>query len=161
MLLSSLIFCASTGPIYSPATPAISLPQTVQPLKSPTGILTNNSASPMLSKLAPLPKLGLPPRKSFGFSHPYSTPDAFGAGECPAIAIAVHRGYILAIDDRLAAKHALRIDATIRIISTQDPMVSMIREGLLATEEADSIKRQWAARHRFLLKLDSFESLLP
>ncbi|MCY4314521.1 MAG: hypothetical protein OXC66_00220 [Roseovarius sp.] len=55
-------------------------------------------------------------RKSFGFSHPYSTPDAFGAGECPAIAIAVHRGYILAIDDRLAAKHALRIDATIRII---------------------------------------------
>ena len=35
-----------------------------------------------------------------------------GAGECSAIALAVHRGYIPAIDDRLAANHAHRADAT-------------------------------------------------
>ena len=40
-------------------------------------------------------------------------------------------------------------------------MVSMIREGLLAVREADSIKHEWATRHRFVLKLDSFQSLLP
>jgi len=84
-----------------------------------------------------------------------------GAGDCSAIALAVHRGYILAIDDRLAANHARQVDTALRIVSTQDLMVSMIQEGLLITEEADSIKQEWAARHRFVLKMDSFASLLP
>ena len=84
-----------------------------------------------------------------------------GAGECSAIALAVHRGYILAIDDRLAANHARRADATLRIAATQDLMVSMIQEGLLAVGAADRIKHEWATRHRFVLKLDSFQSLLP
>ena len=83
-----------------------------------------------------------------------------GAGECSAIALAVHRRHILAIDDRLAASHARRADATLRILATQDLVVSMIREGLLDVAEADRIKREWATRHRFALKLDSFQSLL-
>ena len=88
------------------------------------------------------------------------TTGRLGAGECSAVALAVHRGYILAIDDRVAIRHAHRADAALRILSTQDLMVSMIREGLLEIEEADRIKQQWAKRHRFRLKLDSFQSLL-
>ena len=84
-----------------------------------------------------------------------------GAGECSAIALAVHRGYILAIDDRPATNHARRADATLRIVATQDLIVSMIREGLLTTGEADNIKHEWATRHKFVLKLDSFQILLP
>lgn len=83
-----------------------------------------------------------------------------GAGECSAIALAVHRRYILAIDDRLATTHARRADTTLRILATQDLMVSMIREDLLDVVAADGIKRDWATRHRFRLKLDSFRSLL-
>ena len=63
-----------------------------------------------------------------------------GAGECSAIALAIHRGYMLAIDDRVSVNHARRADATLRIFSTQDLIVSMIREGMLAVEEADRIK---------------------
>ena len=83
-----------------------------------------------------------------------------GAGECSAIALAVHRGYILAMDDRLAIRHAREADASLRILATQDLMVSMIREGLLDVEQADRIKRDWAARHRFRLTLDSFQELI-
>ena len=38
-------------------------------------------------------------------------------------------------------------------------MVSMIGEGLLDIIEADSIKDEWAARHRFRLKLASFRDV--
>ncbi len=40
-------------------------------------------------------------------------------------------------------------------------MLSMIGEGLLGIEEADRIKDDWAARHRFRLKLRSFRDLRP
>ncbi len=83
-----------------------------------------------------------------------------GAGECSAIALAVSRGYILAIDDRLAASHARSASATLRILATQDLVLSMIREGLLNIAEADHIKQEWATRHRFRLTLDSFHDLL-
>ena len=83
-----------------------------------------------------------------------------GAGECSAIALAVHRRYILAIDDRLATTQARRADATLRILATQDLVVSMIRQGLLDIAEADRIKQEWATRHRFRLKLASFRDLV-
>ena len=82
-----------------------------------------------------------------------------GAGECSAIAVAVHRHHILAIDDRRAIVEARRTDRTIRILSTQDLMVSMIDEGLLSIAEADTIKDEWAVRHRFRLKLKTFQDL--
>ena len=37
----------------------------------------------------------------------------------------------------------------------------MISERLLNIAEADSIKVEWATRHRFRLKLDSFLDLFP
>ena len=36
----------------------------------------------------------------------------------------------------------------------------MIRQGLLDIAEADRIKQEWATRHRFRLKLDSFKELI-
>ena len=84
-----------------------------------------------------------------------------GAGECSAIAVAVHRRHMLAIDDRRATTQAQRVDRTLRILTTQDLMVSMIGEGLLDIDEADSIKDEWAARHRFRLKLGSFWDVCP
>ena len=83
-----------------------------------------------------------------------------GAGECSAIALAIHRRYILAIDDRLATTHARRAGATLRILATQGPVVSMIREGLLDIAQADRLKQDWATRHRFRLKLHSFQDLI-
>ena len=83
-----------------------------------------------------------------------------GAGECSAIALAVSHRYILAIDDRLATTLARSADATLRILATQDLVVSMIRENLLDVAEADRLKRDWATRHRFRLKLDSFQDLI-
>ena len=83
-----------------------------------------------------------------------------GAGECSAIALAVHRRYNLAMDDRRATAHARRTDATLRILATQDLVVSMIGQGLLDIGEADRIKQEWATRHRFRLKLASFGDLV-
>ena len=54
---------------------------------------------------------------------------------------------------------AWRADRTLRVLTTQDLMVSMIGEGLLDIIEADSIKDEWAARHRFRLKLVSFRDV--
>ena len=51
---------------------------------------------------------------------------------------------------------ARRADRTLRVLTTRDRMVSMICEGLLDINDADSIKDEWAARHRFRLKLASF-----
>ncbi|MDE0418960.1 MAG: hypothetical protein OXI95_18800 [bacterium] len=81
-----------------------------------------------------------------------------GAGECSALAVS--RGYILAIDDRLATSHARSASATLRILATQDLVLSMIREGLLIIAEADRIKQEWATRHCFRLALNSFHDLL-
>ncbi len=83
-----------------------------------------------------------------------------GAGECSAIALAVHRRFILAIDDRIATKHARRVDATLRILTTQDLVASMIGQGLLSIAEADRTKQEWATRHRFRLKLTSFKDVV-
>ena len=83
-----------------------------------------------------------------------------GAGECSAIAVAVHRNHILAIDGRRAIIEARRTDQAVRIVTTQDLIVSMIRQRLLTVPEADVIKEEWATKHRFRLKLNSFQDLV-
>lgn len=90
-----------------------------------------------------------------------SSTGRLGAGECSAIAVAVQRGYTLAIDDRVANRLARRFAPALHIVTTQDLVVSMIRQDLLDADEADRIKHEWATRHRFTLKLDSFQNLLP
>lgn len=83
-----------------------------------------------------------------------------GSGECSAIACAVHNGYALAIDDRLAAREAMKVSSGLEIIRTQDLIVEMINQKLLSIENADSIKMDWEQNHRFKLKIESFAELV-
>ena len=83
-----------------------------------------------------------------------------GAGECSAIALAVCRNYNLAIDDQRAATQARSLDPKLTILTTQDIIISMIGENLLNISEADAIKDDWAANHRFRLKIASFSDHL-
>jgi predicted nucleic acid-binding protein len=87
-----------------------------------------------------------------------------GAGECSALAVAVHRGYAVAIDDNRALNRAFRSavlsSAKIEIIRTPDVIVGLIRAGVLTVEAADRLKDEWAREHRFTIKTASFSDLL-
>ncbi len=87
-----------------------------------------------------------------------------GAGELSAIAVALNRNCLLAIDDNRAVRDALReigfSDRPDRIIRTQDIVVELIKRNLLALEEAESIRVDWETNHRFTLKISSFRELL-
>jgi predicted nucleic acid-binding protein len=86
-----------------------------------------------------------------------------GAGERSAIAVALNRGHMLAIDDNRAITKALHeaglSGAKLPIIRTQDIVVALIRAGILTVEAADAILADWAANHRFKLKIGSFAEL--
>jgi predicted nucleic acid-binding protein len=58
-----------------------------------------------------------------------------GAGECAAIAVAVCRGYFLAIDDGHAIKKAAVLMTLDRILRTQDIVVELIDENLLSDDQ--------------------------
>ena len=83
-----------------------------------------------------------------------------GVGESATIAHALAIGAGLAIDDRLAVNEARRVNDGLMILGTADLMVQMIREGLLTVADADAIKDNWAANHRFKLKFASFAGLI-
>ena len=86
--------------------------------------------------------------------------ESFGNGECACIAVALHRSYTLAIDDKKAIKQARLSCPTISIATTEDLMVSMIKSGLITVSEADAIKDEWASSYKFKLKINSFSGLL-
>lgn len=86
--------------------------------------------------------------------------ESLGSGECACIAVAIHRGYTLAIDDKKAIKQARLSCPTISIATTEDLMVSMIKAELITANEADTIKDEWALSHKFKLKISSFSELL-
>jgi predicted nucleic acid-binding protein len=84
-----------------------------------------------------------------------------GAGECSALAVAVHRRYPIAIDDNRAVKRAAReLGAKLEILRTVDVMVGLIGAGVLDVLAADEIKLLWAQHHRFRIKAKSFGELL-
>jgi predicted nucleic acid-binding protein len=83
-----------------------------------------------------------------------------GVGECSAIAVAIHRSYVLGIDDRRAKKHAVSLHKHLRIVGTQELVLMVIRSGLLDVAVADAIKDEWAKNHSFTLKIGSFGDLL-
>lgn len=83
-----------------------------------------------------------------------------GLGERSAITLAISNGWLLAIDDRRATKEALKISPDLRILTTQDLVVSILREDLLSIAEADSIKDIWSTRFRFHLRIDSFADVV-
>lgn len=83
-----------------------------------------------------------------------------GPGECSAIAVAINRGYELAIDDAKAIRAAKEINPKLIVLKTQDLMLDCIRRELIDIAEADSIKDDWNNNHRFALKIGTFASLL-
>jgi len=83
-----------------------------------------------------------------------------GSGECAAIACAIKGGHALAIDDKKAAREALRIEQALTVLGTADLMLQAIREGLLTVAEADAIKLAWEQHHRFKMTFASFAELL-
>lgn len=83
-----------------------------------------------------------------------------GLGECAAIAAAIHRVHVLAIDDKVARRIALTLAPSLPVIDTQALMVSLIRAGVLSVEDADAIKTDWETNYSFALKLRSFEDIV-
>ncbi|HPO12164.1 MAG TPA: hypothetical protein PLI09_01860 [Candidatus Hydrogenedentes bacterium] len=83
-----------------------------------------------------------------------------GAGECAAIAAAIHRNQILALDDKAARKAALLLNPKMLLLDTQTLMVSLIRAGHLTIQQADGIKDLWAREHSFQLKIATFKDIL-
>jgi predicted nucleic acid-binding protein len=87
--------------------------------------------------------------------------DRLGAGECSALAVAIHRKLSIAIDDNRAVRRAVRdLGAKLEIVRTVDVMVTLIRAGLLDVVDADQIKELWVQQHRFRIKATSFRDLL-
>lgn len=83
-----------------------------------------------------------------------------GAGEAFSIVAAYKLGATLGIDDRTARNVALRQYPSLVCVTTQDLVLSNIREGTLSVAEADALKELWRTRHRFALKLASFADLM-
>jgi predicted nucleic acid-binding protein len=87
-----------------------------------------------------------------------------GSGERSAIAVALHRGWTLAIDDSRAIKRAIQeadlSDKPLPILRTRDVMVQLIEAGIIDIAHADAIKDDWRANHRFALAIRSFADLI-
>jgi predicted nucleic acid-binding protein len=79
-----------------------------------------------------------------------------GEGERAAIAAARTRGLALAMDDERAWKRAATFCAGVPRESTVSVMVSLIKAGVIDVAQADAIKADWAANHRFRLLFGSF-----
>ena len=85
-----------------------------------------------------------------------------GTGESAAIAAAQHRSMVVAVEDRTARRTAESLVGKNNVLSTADLMVSIIKSGLLSVAEADAIKFDWEANHRFALpQFKSFAQILP
>jgi predicted nucleic acid-binding protein len=73
-----------------------------------------------------------------------------GDGESAAIAAASVRSWLLAIDDKRARNKATAFNSTLRLLDTVGLVVEAIQAGLLTIAEADAIKADWEANHRFI-----------
>jgi len=87
-----------------------------------------------------------------------------GIGESSAIAVALHRAYAIAIDDRRAIRDALAMAATqgltLTVLKTQDIVVRLIQAGQLSVGQADILLVSWRTQHRFHLPIQSFAELV-
>lgn len=84
-----------------------------------------------------------------------------GEGERAAIAAASTRGLPLAMDDQRAWKRSAAYSAGIRREDTVSIIVSLIRASVLTVAEADAIKADWQANHKFMLTFGSFAEKTP
>ncbi len=84
-----------------------------------------------------------------------------GDGEAACLAIAEHRGWLVACDEKKRFRR--EAEATLgsnRILNTVSLIVLAILDGLVTVDEADELKEQ-LARRRFLIRATSFSELLP
>lgn len=77
--------------------------------------------------------------------------DTFGLGESAAIAAAMHRSMKVGLEDKAARRVAESHLGQRNVLSTVEIFVGIIHAGLLTVSEADAIKGNWAANHRFAL----------
>lgn len=89
------------------------------------------------------------------------TATGLGIGECSAIAVAIHRAFSLAIDDKTASKRVHQRWPHIPIMTTETLVLALIREQVLTIEEADGMKAERELNHRFSLTFKSFAERLP
>ncbi len=86
-----------------------------------------------------------------------------GVGESSAIAVAIKRGYALAMDDRRAVRDAktlaASVGATLDVWGTHDVVVRLIRAGQLSVQQADVLLVSWRTQHRFHLRIGSFSEI--
>jgi predicted nucleic acid-binding protein len=94
------------------------------------------------------------------FSELIGSPKRLGTGECAAMAAAIHRGWAIAIDDRVAIKHLAAAYPQTRVATTESLIVSLIRTRALSIADADRMKKEWEAKYRFRLKIGSFGDLV-
>jgi predicted nucleic acid-binding protein len=87
-----------------------------------------------------------------------------GSGECSAIAVALRRGYALAIDDRRATREAraraFAENKTLEVYGTRDIVVRLIQADHLSIEQADILLIEWRSQHRFELGIKSFADVM-
>lgn len=85
----------------------------------------------------------------------------FGEGECSAIAVAVHRGYELGIDDKPAIKLVRTRYPDVVIRQTFELVMELIRGNAVTVLEADRLKNEWGTKHGYILKhFSSFSELI-
>ena len=83
-----------------------------------------------------------------------------GQGESACLAIAVHRGFSIASDEKRAFRRtAIKEIGEGRLMTTQDLIVSAIRAGLATVAQADQWKCELENK-RFKMKFKSFQDLL-
>lgn len=83
-----------------------------------------------------------------------------GVGESATIAHAIAIGASIALDDRRAIREAQRLSDKLAIVQTVDLVTQMIREDLITLDEADAIKDNWEANHRFRIPISTFADLI-
>jgi predicted nucleic acid-binding protein len=79
-----------------------------------------------------------------------------GEGERAAVAAAYARGLSLAMQDHRAWKRTATYSARIPREDTVSIVASLIKAGILTVAEADAIKADWEANHKFTLTFASF-----
>lgn len=81
-------------------------------------------------------------------------------GESACLALAEHYRWIVVSDEkRRFRSEAQRRLGKGRVLNTAGLVLLAIRQELLAVEEADAMKDEWARHHRFRLKLESFRDV--
>lgn len=94
------------------------------------------------------------------FANLIGSPKRLGAGECAAIAAAIHRNVPITIDDRVAIRQLQNQYPMCKVETTQSIMVRLIRAGAISIGIADQLKSEWENKFRFRLKVSSFAELL-